>query len=74
MTNSMRDWPSILKRNAVCCDLAKTLYYAKTQVYGGSAHWDALSPDTKRIFVDVAEQTILQLAPDARPSLRVVKR
>ena len=69
IAHGMKDWPRPLKLNAVVCDLAKTIYYAQAEVYGGHVHWYGLSEATKADYVSKAANVIQGCAPVTRDGL-----
>ena len=64
--NETRDWPLTLKQNAAACDLAKSIYYARSLVYGEGPTWDDLSPELHTNYVLIAQRVLADLAPKPR--------
>lgn len=53
-----------LERMKVVTGLARTIYYARQEVYGLEAkHWDALAPVTRREYVQRAQEFLEALRP-----------
>lgn len=66
MNDSMKDFPEALKVNFEATRLAPMIYYCKTQCYAGSGLlWDALSPASKHLFIEVAADLIRSFKPEA---------
>ncbi len=64
--NETRDWPKQLKQNAAACDLAKSIYYARSLVYGDGPAWDDLSPILHTNYMLIAQRVLEDLAPKSR--------
>jgi hypothetical protein len=58
-----------LRFNVVAIDLGKRIYYAAVETYGfGHVGWEALPPEEKANFVDVAAYILRRLDPHATPA------
>lgn len=68
MNDSLKDWPRTLRVNVIAGQLAQAICYARAEVYGGMQHWDAIPPESKRVFVEIAEKLLRDMAPVVKPS------
>ena len=69
-TDSMKDWPMTLKRNAAICELAAALFKARGEYYGGRVTLTDEPPNVRAQFVTHANELLLALAPrDFSPAL-----
>lgn len=67
MSDATRDWPVALKVNDAASELAPTIYYLAHRVYGGSGKmFEALTPDDRAYYRDVAEALLRTVAPSER--------
>ena len=64
MTDSMRDFPNVLKLNITAAQLAPAIYYARCLLYDvGAPIWDGASPEIHRCYIDCAQHVLRALAP-----------
>jgi hypothetical protein len=61
--NDLKDWPATLKRNAALCDLAKHIYRARGEVYGGSLELSDEPPSVRQDYITRADELLKTLAP-----------
>lgn len=59
----MKDWPMTLKRNAAICELAKALYRARGEVYGGSTELIDQPTHIRAQYITKADELLQTVAP-----------
>lgn len=57
-----------IRFNAAACQLGQALYFARAEAFDlACPHWDALHPNTKRHYVEQAQNMLLAEEPLQRP-------
>jgi hypothetical protein len=64
--NEMKDWSASLRRNAACCDLARAIYKARAEAYGGPDDFAALPPSERQDYIVRADELLKTLQPTPR--------
>jgi hypothetical protein len=69
MTDSMRDWPKMLRVNNMAAQLAPALYHCRALLYDpDSPPWVDASPQIHLLYIEIAERVLRELAPKNEPS------
>ncbi len=63
MAADMRDWPMTLRRNAAVCELAKAMYRARGEVFGGSTELSDQPPSVRQTYIQHADDIVRGLRP-----------
>lgn len=59
----MRDWPMTLRRNAAVCELARALFQARGERYGGSRDLTEQPPHVRQRYIQHADDLLKSLRP-----------
>jgi hypothetical protein len=63
MSDDLKDWPSVLERNAAICILAEAIFRARGAVYGGSNKLTEQPPHVRQQYITRADELLTTLAP-----------
>lgn len=68
--DSVKDWPKVLRKNAAICDLAKALFKARAEVYGGSQELTEQPSYVRERYIARADTLVQEMAPATVTNIR----
>lgn len=72
--SEMKDWPVALRKNAAICALAKALFAARAEAYGGNSILTDAPAHVRQRFMELAQAQVEGLDPSDREGTRREER
>ncbi len=63
MATDFKDWPMTLRRNAAVCELAKAMFQARGEVFGGSMELTDQPSSVRQDYIQRADDLLKTLRP-----------